>query len=153
MNAINTKNIDTLKFFLNQNLDVHYAEANRLSILEFACKYGNAQILNLIFDRYQDLEINKVNESGNTLLCYAVHGKNIETIQFLLNRKADIHAAEKNTLSVVEFACKYGNAQILNLIFDKAKDIEINKADESGNTLLCYAIEGNNIETAKFLLL
>jgi ankyrin repeat protein len=150
--AIAVNNIDAVEFLLARGADINSAARETLSALEFACQYGNTKTLNLIFDKYQDIDIDKLNDFGNTLLFHAICGNNIEAIQFLLDKKADIHAAEQGTLSSLELACKYGSAKILKLIFEGRQKIDINKLNEYGNTILCYAIYGNNIETIQFLL-
>ncbi|MDA3809408.1 MAG: ankyrin repeat domain-containing protein [Spirochaetaceae bacterium] len=80
--------------------------------------------------------IDSRNKSGNTPLMLAVEKEHKEIAQLLLSKGADIYAVNINQKTPVETALDKGYDVINWLITDK----NINKSDNSGNTILHLAI-------------
>ncbi|KAI3658671.1 hypothetical protein MP638_006735 [Amoeboaphelidium occidentale] len=101
----------------------------------------------------KDADVNATNDSGVTPLCYACSKgyKNIVTI--LLDNGADALLRDKFGRSVFHRAVLKGQLSILKLLFEKVKSASVNQPDADNNTLLHLAVEEENGEIVKFLLL
>lgn len=89
-------------------------------------------------------------ESGNTLLHFAVRQKQPETVAYLLGKGADINSLNKSLQSPLHAAAGLGSADIAGLLIEKGADVSL--ADYTMHTPLHYAARGGSAGVTEILL-
>ena len=88
--------------------------------------------------------------SGRTALYYAIHYKNTEMIDFLLNCNVDLIYKDDLKRSYFELACNVKNIQFAKFLLEKGFDI--NAVNVYGETSLFRAVYFEDIYIIRFLL-
>ncbi|MCF6347896.1 MAG: ankyrin repeat domain-containing protein [Flavobacteriaceae bacterium] len=83
------------------------------------------------------VDINIVNEDGQSLLHEAIVSENEYVVKDLLNRGIDTSIQDNKGLTPLHYAVQYGNIDIIEMIIENIKDI--NLTDEHGNNPLWTA--------------
>jgi len=97
------------------------------------------------------IDINTLDKHGLTPLDIAVENNAYESVQTLLNHRANIHRVSDNEETLLHTACYGSDVDIVKLLIGRG--LKINVKDKEGNTPLHYACEDDdNLETVKFLL-
>lgn len=109
-------------------------------ILFDAASDGKTQTLKDAFA--QGVSINYTNQGGNSLLAYAVAGEQEETMDFLIEQRADLNLSKGPcSFSPIEYATIKDNARLFNKLakagakVDKEKLIPLAKHNESNKVL------------------
>jgi 26S proteasome non-ATPase regulatory subunit 10 len=119
--------------------------------LHIAASTNQEMTVKLLIAKYAD--VNATNDSGVTPLCYACSKGYENIVVILLDHGADALLRDKFGRSVFHRAVLKGQLSILKLLFEKVKSASVNQPDADNNTLLHLAVEDENGEIVKFLLL
>ena len=85
-----------------------------------------------------DKNINKVDDAGKTALIWAVYNKNLEMVNALLDKGADVNVVEKNEgKTALIWAAYNNNLEMVNALLDKGADREIK--GKNGKRAIDYA--------------
>lgn len=87
---------------------------------------------------------------GRTLLMYAVLYKRYVVVQYLLARKADVRAQDRNQYTALHFAVHTGNMDIMQSLIEAGADV--NARDKFGNSPLMRCNNGTAIHVIELLL-
>jgi ankyrin repeat protein len=167
--AIERENEEICEFFLENGANL-YDNSNLLTILSCAIAQGNSNIINKIIDR--GVNVNTVEDDGATPLLAACLQEDVEVIKNLFNRGANdrlsLNSIVKMLLkkgnntnykevlpietSVLTWAVRNNKNEIVKVILENAKNLDINIKDGEGNTALILAIKNKNIEIVQELL-
>lgn len=156
--AIRNGDIETVTKLLNNGLDPNYKIPDtRLNRSYYHAKVGvpfiryaaTPEMAKLLIDHGAD--INAEDDLGWTCLTYNAQLHKLNTVQYLIDRGADIfHIGKDGYFSIRHIFIANENADVLELFIKKSGDL--NKQDNWGNTLLIYVTENNRIENVKTLL-
>jgi ankyrin repeat protein len=106
----------------------------------------------------EDLNINKKNENGETLLFLATKNGDLESVKELINAGADVdanndeygHGGGVTGKKALMEASRKGHLEIVKELIVAGADV--NAKDSSGFTALMFASEGGKLETIKELI-
>ena len=90
------------------------------------------------------------NGSITLLLEYAAINGDIATIQDLINKGADVNAADNNGFTALEGASQHGHLEIVRLLVEKGANV--NTKTEKGHTALMAAAQYGHSNIVQFLL-
>ena len=107
--------------------------------LNVAAESGSTAVLDEIITLIPDIEINTMDEDGNTPLHIAVEGKQPHTVQYLLNHNANPNLANGIGYNSVHMACQHADEDILYLLTTRGGDV--NARENRGKTPALIAAE------------
>lgn len=150
--AVNCTNESAILFFIKNGIDINRMNrsgATPLILLAEKEKWFNYDIAEILLEN--GANINLKNNDGNSALHYLVRDK-IENVELLLKYDADVNIVNNDNETPILTAVLYGGKQeVIELLIRYKADINI--ANNSGKTPLFYAIEKNNLDIAKILIL
>jgi ankyrin repeat protein len=158
-NAISLSKTKMVEHFLKPpySADPTIGDANGRNKLEIAAMYATkTEIFDLLLAHYK-VNIDDVNESGQTALHAAVSACNAIAVKYLINKGANPNIIDNNGMSPLHVATwerVHGNA-IIDLLLEvkKVKGLgDVNDQNEQGVTALHYAAFKSNEITAEHLI-
>lgn len=111
-----------------------------MNILESA-ENNDFDALKVFIENGED--VNTRNEEGYTALYFASINGNIEMIDYLLSKGADVNTRdEEDGFTPLNFACFNGNFNIIELFLENryGTNVDLEMKDKHGNTPLCNSI-------------
>ncbi|XP_046543960.1 serine/threonine-protein phosphatase 6 regulatory ankyrin repeat subunit A-like [Haliotis rubra] len=100
------------------------------NVLHAACQGGNKAIVRKVIDSFG---INTRGKNGCTPLMRAVVGGHMSVVKFLMSRHADHTLVDKDGLTLLHLACRYGHLDSVKHISDK---FNIDTQDKGGLTCI-----------------
>nr|CAH7769071.1 unnamed protein product [Callosobruchus chinensis] len=94
--------------------------------------------------------LNAKNKYNITPLHSAVYGGNLNVIEYLVEKNADINAKDKDGLIPLHVAAEYGNLEAVKYFIEKG--IDVNVKDGCGSTPLHMAALYGNLEIVEYLV-
>ena len=95
---------------LDNGTDLHARDDTGTTVLMYASRGGDAEVVRLLLENGADLDINKQNNTGRTALIFAADygfsgGEGgIEVARLLLENGADVNAQDNNGMTALSFA-------------------------------------------------
>lgn len=93
--------------------------------------------------------INARNADGRTPLHEAALEGQMEIVEFLLSRKAEMNLQDKKGQTPLHLAAKEGFMKVIKLLIDNKA--ELNIKDDNGKTPLAIAVAKKNVKSAEIL--
>ncbi|TMW69653.1 hypothetical protein Poli38472_001809 [Pythium oligandrum] len=174
-------NLDIIKLFLDLGLDPTATDAIGYTSLHFACRGGHLAAVEMLLadganyhiaDMMTEtilhaacrgslevvkrmvglgLDVNAVDDFGRSALHFAVKGKNLDIVEYLVKEHGqDVKAVGMNGITLLHTACEAGSLEIVKFLLERGLDVSTAAAD--GWTGFHYAIESGNLELAEYLL-
>ncbi|WP_255592685.1 ankyrin repeat domain-containing protein [Marixanthomonas sp. SCSIO 43207] len=85
------------------------------------------------------VDVNQVNDDGNTALINAAASSNLSIVTLLANKTKDINHTNKKGQSALTMAVENNTADVVSFLLKKGADASV--VDENNNTLLFYTIQ------------
>ncbi|GFP90881.1 ankyrin repeat domain-containing protein 29 [Phtheirospermum japonicum] len=137
------------KYLIIRGADVKMSDSNGYTCLHMAANLGDREIMKLLLLKGADIEAHYV--SGTPLQCAAACGTgNIESIRFLLRRRANPNAVSPLSVPPLVLAIKNGSSEFLELLLEAGANP--NKTWHGLSPLAVAAAKGDNTEFLKSLL-
>ena len=145
-------NTEVVEYLVAQGADVTAKDDWGKTALIYAANIDNPQLLaNLI--KLDKTAVNLPDNSGNTPLIYAAQKGLDDNLKVLLSNGADVNYRNPATgLSAISAAAAEGNSSAIRLLVRTGK-ADVNIADLSGRTPIFYAVEQNQEDALRTLLL
>ena len=121
---------------------------HELSMFDLAAQGEVAKIEERLIDNSL---INATDDNRFTMLMYAAHYSQTDTVQYLLRRGAKADASGVHGETVLSLAANIGNCDIMSMCLE-LPDVDIDKSDQAGNTALIYAAHSANVRCVQMLL-
>jgi len=102
-----------------------------------------------IFDKFE-LYLEKTDEDGRTVLYYAIYQNNVDLVQFLIDRGANIEAVDDVGRTLLHCAAYFNFADIVELLVSVGANLSAK--DNLGRTPLHQAVCGASIGVVQYLL-
>ncbi|XP_046555197.1 ankyrin-3-like [Haliotis rubra] len=115
------------------------------NVLHAACQGGNKALVQKVIGSFG---INTRGKNGFTPLMRAVVGGHMSVMKFLMSRNADHTLVDKDGLTLLHLACKFGHLDIVKHISDK---FNINTKDKAGLTYIMTSILYGKVEIFDYL--
>jgi len=142
-------NYDGLReYFANdRNTPWDWVDDDDFTCLHRACFLNLGDVVIIIFEEMKKREIdditvrqfvNKMSKNSLTALHLAAYRGNIEMINFLINKGADIYCKNEKGLNVLHIAAQ-GDQPSSLILFRERYEMDLEELDEMGNTPLHWA--------------
>jgi ankyrin repeat protein len=139
--AINYKNIEFIKLLLDNNSNINIEDNDGNNSFHLSILSRDIDIVKLIFKSSNDklYIINSRTLNGYTPIHYATNLQEIKILEFLLENNADINLQDyENEFNIIISSIKLRSKEIFLICLKY--NIDINKQDIYGNTILHYII-------------
>lgn len=145
------KDIEAYKYFRSKGVGVGNADNKGNTPLMKAAKRNSLEIITWLVNHSEN--INHTNIKGQTCFTNAM-GNDIEVMEYLIEKKADIHTIDKEGNNIAYYLFKYLSNKNINELKPKMElltnnGFDFESAESNGNTLFHFAVETNNIEVLK----
>jgi ankyrin repeat protein len=141
--------LQKLQEAINEAVDLNKKNQNGETALIIAIKNGHNKLASIIIEAGAD--INPINESGKSALSYAAQTGDLELLKSLVSLGADKNIRSKAKQHNLLMLAIGGNHP--ELIPELIKINDINARDSKNSTALILAVDKNNIESIKTLLM
>ncbi|OUM59098.1 hypothetical protein PIROE2DRAFT_63981 [Piromyces sp. E2] len=138
---IEQNKIDLLNYLVSNDLNVNMKDSNGNTLLVYAIQLKNETFINYL------MECGSNDEQGNSILYYSIKYGNETVFKHLIDSGADTQNIE---IEIMNGLKNYHNLNILKILI--ANHFDINREDESGKTLLSYAIQKEDETKVKDLI-
>ena len=125
-------NIDKIKTFLINNGNSINFIVDGLNPLTHAATVNNVSVIKLFLTE-TEINIDAIDERGNTALINASAKGHLEIIDYLINNGADLNHQNKQGITSIMKAAERSNYYAIKLLLDKNADISM--SDYTGRTL------------------
>ena len=114
--------------------------------LHCAVFIGNIEIIKLLLE--YDIDIDAVDIDGDSALLLAVHEKNAEIVETLLQKGANVNFQDED----LRTALFYATPKMAKLIFDHATNLDLELRDENDrNTVFEHTLDIKKFEILKMI--
>jgi ankyrin repeat protein len=139
--------IEQLKEVIQKDSNcVNYIDKNGFSPLILACYKGNIEVSKYLIDIVQD--VNYQSQEGTALMA-AVMRNNLELINLLLNKNANINPSNANGVNALMLAIQFKRTEIIKIFLEKNPNLALK--DNDGKTAFEYATNTNDQDIIKLL--
>jgi len=139
--AYRNSDVETIKFFLNQGMDVNLQDINGNTPFINASRSNSIAVVKLLRPFVTD--INRQNQEGQSALTLAFRNNSVEVVNYLLENGADINIIDKKGNSLPYYLLNSFNNKDqfeAKLKILKGNSISLRDTQQNGNTLLHEAI-------------
>ncbi len=173
INSITVANYDRAYSILERkNIDIDsryvFPDNSNMFLLHYAAKSGSLEMCQILLDFRPDINIADARNKYYTALHYAVMVQNIEIIELLIARGADVNRLAC-LYAPIHFYVASGNAEIFKMLVNAGADINIRMGSSPvsniralakippsnkflGFTCINYAAYLNNLERVRFMI-
>ena len=135
-----------VQILLDAGADPAHRDGGGRSIRHYAAMSFSRAVWDLIIDRLELGNVEERTSDGNILLLCAAYGENLEKIEHLLSKGADINAKNYAGNSLMHIACSLGKAATVNYILQGYPQFDIDAPNEQGQTPLSLAVAGSHYD-------
>lgn len=153
--------IEMTEYFLDIiKVDVNIKTEKGESALGIAARLNNFDMFKLLLNHGAFVDYYHHNSKeglyyGGTPLYHAIRNENVEMVDLLLNKGANVNVQLKDGTSVLHVAIKSGNEEIIKRLLNRDTDVnaKMNKSSSDRDlTPILQATENNLIEIIKILI-
>ncbi|XP_030072983.1 death-associated protein kinase 1 [Microcaecilia unicolor] len=149
IHAVEIGNVQLVKLFTKQEIDVNYQDQNTNTALHYAAFTGNLEIVRLLLNA--GANVLSKNKSGLTPLHLAAFGGSRLVLQQLLNGREDsIDLKSNEGSSVLHEAVRGRHIETVKHLLQKKANC--NLQDKDGNTPLHMAVSQESLQICQYLL-
>ena len=148
LDAAKNGDIERLRQFVNDNVDLEYRDDDGYTALIWATREGKTRCVRLLLDANAD--VHAEDHTGYTALIWAAATGHIQCARLLINANADIEATTDGNDTALIWAARNGHAECLQLLFDAKADVNAEIGD--GSTVLTLAAASHHIESVQRLI-
>ena len=142
-------NLEVVEYLLRKGADPLLKTKLGRNVLLIASQYASIAVIEQLLSV---VDINSRDDEGNTPLMVAAACANVQAVNYLLEKDADLLLTGKSGWSLLHFASQGGNVAIIETILSKGLDIDIKDNCGTGLTPLAVAILFKNLEALNYLL-
>jgi hypothetical protein len=128
------------------------AVVNVRKLLWLAARGGHKVVFRLLLDTGK-VDINSMDENGQTLLSWAAKGGRLDIVERLLQEKAEVNAVAVGVSgrTALQAAAEGGHLAVVERLLQEKAEVNAAAADNSGRTALQAAAEGGHLAIVKCL--
>lgn len=128
-----------IKLMLRLKVNHKCKDSSKRTVLHYACCSNNLQVITFLTSKFAEL-VNFVDYLGRTALHYAVWNDNSEIAKILIEKKADVNAADKYKRTPLHYASEGGKMKILATLLQNGAKISIS---EEKKNMTVYQLAAN----------
>ena len=124
------------------------------TLLHFASKGGNLKMVKYLLDNHADIDVNLLNNFGESAVSIACEKGNFEIVKLLLQKSGvDVNFRNcRRKVTPLQYASEKGNLKIEKYFLENQADIDVDLLNDDGDSAVSKACERGNLEIVNFLL-
>jgi ankyrin repeat protein len=139
-----------VRYFIRESSDIDKVTGeNNSTLLMCAAVSGNVGLMKFLVKKSPHL-LNKADKNGWLPIHYASESRQLESLKYLIDIKADVNAKNKNGESPLHLATKKGDFILVKYLVENGANV--NNKNEKWVTPLHLAAEYNYLATVKYLM-
>ncbi|XP_062594933.1 ankyrin-1-like [Saccostrea cucullata] len=146
--AVMGKNVKTVEFLLQNNVNVNKSNEKEKTALYYAAKLGSLDIVKLLVEH--GAQVNKTDEDRKSPLYWVAQKGHYDIADFLIDHGAECDQSDSKNKSPLYCAAKRGYLKIIKLLVKKGADI--NRPTTKNRTALYRAAKRGYFEICKYLI-
>lgn len=146
--AIETDNLDFVKFALAQMVNLETSEEYQLTDIHYAVMEGSKEAVRFLVKWGSDINARDI--GGKTPLFFAVEKGDIALVRCVLDEGADIKSLDNKQRAVIHHAVMKSGKEMIRSLVKWGSDI--NARDIEGKTPLFFAVERGDIALVRCVL-
>ena len=149
---LNGGRLDNIKMLMQNGADIQASSSDGSTVLHFASRNSNQEVVEFLL-KLNEISVNATDNLNQTPLMHACYdGGRLDNIKMLMQNGADIQASNSNGLTVIHFASRNSNQEVVEFLL-KSNKISVNAADNLNKTPLMYACyDGGRLDNIKMLI-
>ena len=149
---LNGGRLDNIKMLMQNGADIQASSSDGSTVLHFASRNSNQEVVEFLL-KLNEISVNATDNLNQTPLMHACYdGGRLDNIKMLIQNGADIQASNSNGLTVIHFASRNSNQEVVEFLL-KSNKISVNAADNLNKTPLMYACyDGGRLDNIKMLI-
>ncbi|XP_006880602.1 PREDICTED: transient receptor potential cation channel subfamily A member 1 [Elephantulus edwardii] len=144
------KNSCRLQNFVKRKCRSRQYDDMNASTLHHAAADGQVELMEMIVNDSCCDVVNVMDNYGNTPLHWAAEKNQVESVKFLLNRKANPNLRNNSMMAPLHLAVQFGNIEVVKVLVEH-RSTNINLEGENGNTAVVIACSKDNSEALQIL--
>ncbi|KGO63933.1 Mg2+ transporter protein, CorA-like/Zinc transport protein ZntB [Penicillium italicum] len=150
LTAVVNKHYDVVDLLIGAGAKIDAKDENGRTALNIAIEYGDLRLVKTLVEKQKDLS-GIQNDSKEKALLHAAEKGDSKIFRFLLKAGADIEACGDCGETVLHFAARSGNCELIKMIL-KQKETLLDKVDHFKKTPLLFAAEKGQHDALDLLL-
>ena len=148
--AIGTGDCDTVRWLIEQGVDVNHCDKEGFTAVLNAAQQGNLDVLKLLKESGANIHVQ--NEMGrNSIMSAAIGTGDCNTVRWLIEQRVDVNHCDKEGFTAVLNAAQQGNLDVLKLLKESGANIHVQ--NEMGrNSIMSAAIGTGDCNTVRWLI-
>lgn len=142
-------NVEIFKYMQEKGLDPKYKDADHNTVLHWSASKGSPEMFDYLVNELK-FDIYEHDGFYNYPISSALESKNIEAVNFFLEKGFDPNTKLAQGQSVLQLACYSGDAELVKKIINHG--VNVNAADDGGGTAINWAAMSGNTEIIDILL-
>ena len=144
--------LDNMKTLIQYGADINARCINGVTLLHYASRYSKQEIVEFLLNSNQ-ISVNTTNNDQRTPLMFACFdGGHLDNMKTLIQYGADINATDINGSTLLHFASRYAEQEIVELLL-KSNQISVNATNNNRRTPLMLAcLNGGRLDNMKTLI-
>ncbi len=153
LKAASEGDIETIKMYLDQGVDINYRNSGILYSQESACmkaaEKGQLEALKFLIENGADYK--RANDGGENPISYAGKNGQFEVVMYLISIGEDVNYQERNYgMTPLLNAAQYGTVEYMKQLIGKGADKKTRNKEK--HTLLTIAASYKKADAVKYLL-
>ncbi len=147
----NLTNFKMVDYFISKGLKLNSTDKDGNGVFNYAAQKGNKKMLNMLV--HKGVPYKTLNKNGGNAMLFASRGSRngyntLEFFKYLENLGVQPNITNKEGKTPL-YNLAYRNKDVATLNYFINKGIDVNQADEKGNTALLNAVSTNSLEAIK----
>ena len=148
--AIGTGDCNTVRWLIEQGVDVNHCDKNGFTAVHIAAMQGNLDVVKLLKESGANIHVED-NEGSYSVMLAAIGTGDCNTVRWLIEQGVDVNHCDKNGFTAVHIAAKQGNLDVLKLLKESGANIHVqNEMDR--NSIMSAAIGTGDCNTVRWLI-
>ncbi|XP_062619034.1 putative ankyrin repeat protein RF_0381 [Saccostrea cucullata] len=144
-------NVEILELLKQKHVDMTYKNKDGCNILHIACANSKLEMCQHIIEHYPDI-LNQVNDDGWNAALHAIQGGNVEILELLAQKGADMTYKNKDGSNILHIACANAKSEMCQYIIQHYPDM-LNQVNYIEWNAVLFAAYGGNVEVLQLLAL
>ena len=144
--------LDNIQLLIQNGADIQARDSYDSTVLHFAARYSTREVVEFML-KLNEISVNAIDNCNRTPLMDACfYGGRLDHIKILIQNGADIKASSGNGSTVLHFASRNSNQEVLEFLLELNK-ISVNTVDNCNQTPLMDAcFDGGRLDNIQLLI-
>jgi ankyrin repeat protein len=143
---------EIITYLMSKGASATTHSARAMTPLMMAAIRGHVSVVQLLFERVSQMNLDEADEGGLTALHMAAFWGHPETVAFLLSKQAEPNARNVEGTTPLVLAARQGHAAVARLLAQHLGRQRVDETDAEGRTALFWAAYEGHEETVDVLL-